>query len=77
VLKALALLPDREREPIQLAFQQGMTYQMIAAYLEIPEGTIKSRIRTGLCHLREGMVAESVSGEAPRAASVVVDGASS
>jgi RNA polymerase sigma-70 factor (ECF subfamily) len=75
VRKALAALPRREREPIQLAFQQGMTYQTIAAYLGTPEGTIKSRIRTGLRHLREGIDAQRMSGETPLAASVMVNGA--
>ena len=77
VLRALASLPSREREPIELAFQQGMTYRMIAAYLGIPEGTIKSRIRSGLRHLREDIAAQRMPGETPQAASVDVDGTSS
>jgi len=77
VLKALASLPRREREPIELAFQQGMTYRTIAANLGIAEGTIKSRIRAGLRHLREDIAAQRESGEASRADSLDVDGASS
>jgi RNA polymerase sigma-70 factor (ECF subfamily) len=73
VRKALEALPSREREPIQLAFQQGMTYRTIAAYLGIPEGTIKSRIRTGLRHLREGLAAQRVPDETPQATSVEVN----
>ena len=54
VLRALAsLVPRRENRSTWAAFQRGMTYQMIAAYLGVPEGTIKSRIRSGLRHLRE------------------------
>jgi RNA polymerase sigma-70 factor (ECF subfamily) len=74
VLRALASLVPREREPIDLAFQRGMTYQMIAAYLGVPEGTIKSRIRSGLRHLREHIDAQKVSGEAPHTTSLEVDG---
>jgi RNA polymerase sigma-70 factor (ECF subfamily) len=76
VLEALASLPAREREPIELAFQQGMTYRQIAAYLGVPEGTIKSRIRSGLRHLREDIEKQRVSGEAPRTSSLAVDEAS-
>jgi RNA polymerase sigma-70 factor (ECF subfamily) len=49
---ALASLTERERQPIELAFFTGMTYVEIAKYLELPEGTVKSRIRTGLHHVR-------------------------
>ena len=77
MLKAIASLPSCQREPIELAFQQGMTYRMIAAYLGIPEGTIKSRIRAGLRHLREDIAKQRVSAETPHTASVEVDEASS
>jgi RNA polymerase sigma-70 factor, ECF subfamily len=77
LLKALGSLPSREREPIELAFQQGMSYRAIAAFLGIPEGTIKSRIRSGLRHLREDIAQQRVPGEPPRTASVEVDEASS
>jgi RNA polymerase sigma-70 factor, ECF subfamily len=49
---ALAQLPPQEREPIELAYFHGMTYRDVAAHLEIPEGTVKSRIRSGLRKLR-------------------------
>jgi RNA polymerase sigma-70 factor (ECF subfamily) len=77
VLTALASLPSREREPIDLAFQQGMTYRTISAYLGIPEGTVKSRIRSGLRHLREDIAQQRATAEEPRPTSVAVDEASS
>jgi RNA polymerase sigma-70 factor (ECF subfamily) len=49
---ALLRLPERESLPIQLAFFRGMTYQAIATHLNLPEGTVKSRIRQGLRRLR-------------------------
>lgn len=51
--RALALLPEKEREPIRLAFYNAMSYRVVAGHLNIPEGTVKSRIRTGLRRLRD------------------------
>ncbi len=52
VATALATLAENERRPIELAYFDGRTYKEVAEMLEIPEGTIKSRIRSGLSHLR-------------------------
>ncbi len=49
---ALASLSPREREPIELAFFQDMTYKDVASVLELPEGTVKARIRNGLRQIR-------------------------
>jgi RNA polymerase sigma-70 factor (ECF subfamily) len=48
---AVSLLPAIEREPICLAYFDGMTYTAVAHYLNVPEGTVKSRIRSGLRRL--------------------------
>jgi len=53
VRDALALLPRTERDPIYLAFFSGLKYQEVATRLRLPEGTVKSRIRAGLRHLKE------------------------
>ena len=58
VKHAVALLPAGEREAIQLAYFGGFTYREVAAKLAEPEGTVKSRIRTGLRRLR-GNLAEA------------------
>ena len=50
--KAVARLDDREREPIELAFFTGLSYKDVAKHLALPEGTVKSRIRSGLHHVR-------------------------
>jgi RNA polymerase sigma-70 factor (ECF subfamily) len=50
--KALEALVDKEREPIKLAFFTGMTYKDVAEHLDLPEGTVKSRIRSGLRNAR-------------------------
>jgi RNA polymerase sigma-70 factor, ECF subfamily len=52
VAAALATLPDTERRPIELAYFGGHTYRDVALLLDEPEGTIKSRIRSGLRRLK-------------------------
>jgi len=52
VKDALQSLPEELRKPIQLAYFGGNTYQQVATLLDQPEGTVKSRIRSGLNRLR-------------------------
>lgn len=49
---AVSLLPAPEREAIQLAFFEGLSYRAVAVTLHEAEGTVKSRIRSGLRRLR-------------------------
>jgi RNA polymerase sigma-70 factor (ECF subfamily) len=58
VRSALAKLPTEQRQALNLAFFGGLTHEEIAAHLNTPAGTIKSRIRRGLLELR-GLVAEA------------------
>jgi RNA polymerase sigma-70 factor (ECF subfamily) len=58
IRKALASLVQTEREAIELAFFSQMTYRAVAEYLELPEGTVKSRIRTGLRNVRVALESE-------------------
>ena len=55
VKDAMAVLSDDERRAIELAYFGGHTYREVAAVLGAPEGTVKSRIRTGLRRMREGL----------------------
>ncbi|MEK7468033.1 MAG: sigma-70 family RNA polymerase sigma factor [Planctomycetota bacterium] len=45
-------LPEDQRSAVDLHYFQGMTLPECAAALEIPEGTVSSRISTALRHLR-------------------------
>ncbi len=62
VREALATLSDGERRAIELAYFGGHTYREVARILEQPEGTIKSRIRTGLTRLRTQLVDRGIDG---------------
>lgn len=50
---ALETLEADERLPIALAFFQGHSYRRVAEALDLPEGTVKSRIRRGMSRLQE------------------------
>jgi len=49
-------LPVDERQAIELAYFGGHTYREVATLLAQPEGTVKSRIRSGLKRMRARMV---------------------
>ena len=53
VQKALASLPDQQREALELAYYGGYSQTEIAERLGVALGTIKSRMFAGLSRLRE------------------------
>lgn len=64
VRKALRELPAEQRESIDLAYFQGLTYPEIAQRMDVPLGTVKSRLRLGLAKLR-GLLREAAPSAGP------------
>jgi RNA polymerase sigma-70 factor (ECF subfamily) len=60
VKEAVGTLPDEERTAIEMAYFGGHTYREVASLLGEPEGTIKSRIRSGLKRMRAFMVQHGI-----------------
>ena len=52
---AVAALPAEQRRPILMMAFQGLTAQEIATRIDVPLGTVKSRVRSGLRQLRTRM----------------------
>ena len=50
--EAIEALPPPQRQALSLAFLDDLTHEQIAAFLNLPLGTAKGRIRTGLQTLR-------------------------
>jgi RNA polymerase sigma-70 factor (ECF subfamily) len=61
VARALVTMPEVERLVIVLAYREGLTQTEIAERLDWPLGTVKTRTRRALAHLRDAL-------EAPAAA---------
>ena len=49
---ALAELPPSQRDAVDLALLQDLTHEQVAAELNVPLGTAKTRIRSGIMKLR-------------------------
>ena len=60
VKEVVAGLPTDERQAIELAYFGGHTYRQVAVMLDAPEGTVKSRIRSGLRRLRTDLAEAGV-----------------
>jgi RNA polymerase sigma-70 factor (ECF subfamily) len=60
VRTALESLTQDQRQAIEVAYFGGYTYQEVASQLNVPEGTVKSRIRSGLRRLHDELVGAGV-----------------
>lgn len=69
IQRALTELPPNEKDAVRLAYFGGLTYREVAAQLGEPEGTVKSRIRTGLKNL--GRLLHDLQGESAPESTIV------
>jgi len=65
VLQAMGSLTEVQRRALELAYFEGMTHTEVAAALGEPLGTIKTRIRQGMLHLKERLQAAYEQGAIP------------
>jgi hypothetical protein len=69
---------DAERQAISLAYFGGYSYVNVASVLGVPDGTVKSRIRSGLARLRCAVIEAGIDPRmANNAASTRTDSAQS
>ena len=52
VRAALQVLPEAQREVVMLSYFEGLSQIDIAARIEVPLGTVKSRLRLAMQRLR-------------------------
>ncbi len=57
IAEAMGMLPQLQREAIDLTHLQGLTQIAAAELLAVPLGTVKTRVRTGLARLRKELEA--------------------
>jgi RNA polymerase sigma-70 factor (ECF subfamily) len=50
--KAIATLPDAQRQAVEMAYFDGFTQQEIATRMDVPVGTVKGRLRLAMQRLR-------------------------
>lgn len=60
IVNAMEQLPDGYRETVILSDMQGLSYEEISQALDIPIGTVRSRLNRGRRHLQKALWEEAV-----------------
>src|SRR5262249_27801617 len=60
VQAAMADLPPPQRQALRMAFYEELSHQEVASALDLPLGTAKTRIRSGLQKLRHNLAAVAI-----------------
>jgi len=63
VVRVLKDMPADHREILTLSIYQGYSHSEIADRLSMPLGTVKTRVRRGLIHIREQLELDTVTGK--------------
>lgn len=63
VRRAVKFLSAAQREALELAYFEGLTYSEVAEKLGIPLGTAKTRLRDGMIRLRDLLSEERAGGQ--------------
>jgi RNA polymerase sigma-70 factor (ECF subfamily) len=57
VERALGRLPEQQRQAVALAHLGGYSHSEVSKMLQVPVGTVKTRIRAGIGRLRDELAA--------------------
>ena len=68
LVAAVATLPDEQRQAVELAYFEGLTYREVASRVGIPPGTASGRLRLALVKLRDALASGREVVEAPAGA---------
>jgi len=73
VQAAMADLPPPQQQAVRMAFYEELSHQQVASALDLPLGTAKTRIRSGLQKLRQNLVAVAIAALAATLLGVLAD----